>query len=209
MKEEEATEVAEAATEVAEAIELKAKKEMKVATEEVVTEEAAKEEMITMKDKKEMPKLMDKKDTEVDTVAVEEEVEPNTDLELLKVLKDKPKGLRVMFNITMVIREKLTDMKVNQGKNITNMTEEMELEEVERVQERKVTEEETGEAIDRLTRREEMMPKEVKSKRQKNSQIPNKLPEKLKVRNQEKKEEEETMTERVKEETMRKLLKKK
>jgi hypothetical protein len=118
--------------------------------------------------------------------------------------------LRVKFNITMVIREKPTDMKVNQGKNITNMTEEMELEEVEKVQERKVTEEETGEAIDRLTRREEMMPKEVKSKRQKNrQQIPNKLPGKLKVRNQEKKEEEETMTERVKEETMRKLLKKK
>ena len=36
-----AGEEAEAATEVAEAIELKAKKEMKVATEEVVTEEAA------------------------------------------------------------------------------------------------------------------------------------------------------------------------
>ena len=126
------------------------------------------------------------------------------------MLKDKPKVLRVKFNITMVIREKPTDMKVNQGKNITNMTEEMELEEVEKVQERKVTEEETGEAIDRLTRREEMMLKEVKSKRQKNSQqIPNKLPGKLKVRNQEKKEEEETMTERVKEETMRKLLKKK
>lgn len=116
--------------------------------------------------------------------------------------------LREKFNITMVIREKLTDMKVNQGSSITNMTEEMELEEEERVQEKKATEEEIGEVIDILRGEEKMKSKVVKNRKQKNSQqILNKLLVKLKLRSQEKIEEGETMIEMTEEER-KKLLKK-
>jgi hypothetical protein len=92
--------------------------------------------------------------TEVDTEDAEAEEEPIIDLRLSKVPKEKlllrEKAKRITTMVTRVI---LTDTKENKENSIINMTEEMELAEEEKAQERMVTAEETGEVIDKSTRR--------------------------------------------------------